>query len=61
MTTIGADETIIQEITIKAPARRIFEALTNPEQRNANSGRSRPRFRNDAARHSEIIPPTVPR
>src|SRR5215831_805175 len=27
----------------------------------ANSGRSRPRFRNDAARHSEIIPPTVPR
>jgi len=33
MTTIGADETVIQEITIKAPARRIFEALTNPEQR----------------------------
>ena len=32
MTTIGADETVIQE-TIKAPARRIFEALTNPEQR----------------------------
>src|SRR5215831_3924358 len=27
----------------------------------ADSGRSRPRFRNDAARHSEIIPPTVPR
>ena len=33
MTTIGADETIIQEITIKASAKRIFEALTNPEQR----------------------------
>ena len=33
MTTIGAGETVIQEITIKAPARRIFEALTNPEQR----------------------------
>ncbi len=33
MTTIGADETVIQEIAIKAPARRIFEALTNPEQR----------------------------
>ena len=33
MTTIGADETVIQEITIKAPAERIFEALTNPEQR----------------------------
>ena len=33
MTTIGADETVIQEITIKAPAQRIFEALTNPEQR----------------------------
>ena len=33
MTTTGADQTIIQEITIKAPARRIFEALTDPEQR----------------------------
>jgi uncharacterized protein YndB with AHSA1/START domain len=33
MTTIGAGETIIQEITIKAPAKRIFEALANPEQR----------------------------
>jgi uncharacterized protein YndB with AHSA1/START domain len=33
MTTIGADKTVIQEITIKAPATRIFEALTNPEQR----------------------------
>ena len=33
MTTIDADETVIQEITIKAPAKRIFEALTNPEQR----------------------------
>ena len=33
MTTIGADEIVIQEITIKAPAKRIFEALTNPEQR----------------------------
>ena len=30
MTTIGADEIVIQEITIKAPAKRIFEALTNP-------------------------------
>jgi uncharacterized protein YndB with AHSA1/START domain len=33
MTTISADETVIQEITIKAPAKRIFEAMTNPEQR----------------------------
>jgi len=33
MTAIGADETVIEEITIKAPASRIFEALTNPEQR----------------------------
>jgi uncharacterized protein YndB with AHSA1/START domain len=33
MTTIGAGETIIQEITIKASAKRIFEALANPEQR----------------------------
>src|SRR5215469_3766129 len=33
MTTIDADETVIQEITIKASAKRIFEALTNPEQR----------------------------
>jgi len=35
MTTIGADETVVQEITIKAPATCIFEALTNPEQRKA--------------------------
>jgi uncharacterized protein YndB with AHSA1/START domain len=33
MTRIGAGKTVIQEITIKAPATRIFEALTNPEQR----------------------------
>ena len=35
MTTTGADETVIQEITIKAPAARIFAALTDPEQRKA--------------------------
>jgi Protein of unknwon function (DUF3310) len=29
--------------------------------KNADSGRSRPPFRDEAARHSEIIPPTVPR
>jgi uncharacterized protein YndB with AHSA1/START domain len=28
-----ADQTIVQEIAINAPAERIFEALTNPEQR----------------------------
>jgi uncharacterized protein YndB with AHSA1/START domain len=33
MTTVGGDETVVQEITIKAPANRVFEALTNPEQR----------------------------
>ncbi len=33
MTTIGADNTVIREITIRAPARLIFEALTNPLQR----------------------------
>jgi uncharacterized protein YndB with AHSA1/START domain len=33
MTTMAADETVILEITIKAPAKRIFEALTDPEQR----------------------------
>ena len=35
MTTVSADETIVQEITIKAPARRVFEALTDPAQRKA--------------------------
>ena len=35
MTMSGTAETIVQEITIKAPASRIFEALTNPEQRKA--------------------------
>jgi len=33
MTIIGANETIVQEITIAASANRIFEALTNPDQR----------------------------
>ncbi|MGH6683743.1 MAG: SRPBCC family protein [Pseudolabrys sp.] len=33
MSTTAASETIVQEITIKASARRIFEALTNPDQR----------------------------
>jgi len=33
MTTMSADDTIVQEITIEAPARRVFEALTDPEQR----------------------------
>src|SRR5579859_7008010 len=28
-----ADQTIVQEIAINAPAERVFEALTNPEQR----------------------------
>ena len=28
-----ANDTIVQEIVIKAPADRIFEALTNPAQR----------------------------
>ncbi len=28
-----AEQTIAQEIAINAPAERIFEALTNPEQR----------------------------
>jgi uncharacterized protein YndB with AHSA1/START domain len=28
-----ASDTIVQEITIKAPAERIFEALTNPDER----------------------------
>ena len=35
MTMTGTGETIVQEITIKAPASRVFEALTNPEQRKA--------------------------
>jgi uncharacterized protein YndB with AHSA1/START domain len=35
MTTSSATETIIQEITISAPAKRIFEALTDPDQRKA--------------------------
>ena len=39
MTTIGADKTVIQKITIKAPAQRVFEALTNPEQRKEWWGR----------------------
>ena len=33
MNQTAADETIVQQITIKAPAERIFAALTKPEQR----------------------------
>jgi uncharacterized protein YndB with AHSA1/START domain len=33
MNTTSQGDTIVQEITINAPAERIFEALTNPEQR----------------------------
>lgn len=33
MTTVSADNVVIKEIAIKAPARRTFEALTNPDQR----------------------------
>ena len=33
MTTVNADNTVVREITIRASARRIFEALTDPEQR----------------------------
>jgi uncharacterized protein YndB with AHSA1/START domain len=33
MNPTTADDTIVQEIVIKAPAERIFEALTDPSQR----------------------------
>jgi uncharacterized protein YndB with AHSA1/START domain len=33
MTIATATETIVQEITINAPAEHIFEALTDPDQR----------------------------
>jgi uncharacterized protein YndB with AHSA1/START domain len=33
MNPTDARDTIVKEIAIKAPAERIFEALTNPEQR----------------------------
>jgi uncharacterized protein YndB with AHSA1/START domain len=33
MTSSGASNTIVQEVSIKAPAERVFEALTNPAQR----------------------------
>jgi uncharacterized protein YndB with AHSA1/START domain len=33
MTSTRTDDTIVKEITIRAPAERVFEALTNPEQR----------------------------
>jgi uncharacterized protein YndB with AHSA1/START domain len=32
-TATATGETIVQEITIRGPAERIFEALTNPDQR----------------------------
>jgi uncharacterized protein YndB with AHSA1/START domain len=33
MSSEGRDDTIVQEITVRASAARIFEALTNPQQR----------------------------
>lgn len=39
MTTAVATRTIVQEVTINAPAARVFEALTSPEQRTQWWGR----------------------
>jgi uncharacterized protein YndB with AHSA1/START domain len=33
MNPTSADDTIVKEVTIRAPAERVFEALTNPDQR----------------------------
>jgi uncharacterized protein YndB with AHSA1/START domain len=33
MTSTQTDDTIVKEITIRASAERVFEALTNPDQR----------------------------
>lgn len=33
MSSTGAIDTIVEEITIEASAERVFEALTDPEQR----------------------------
>src|ERR1700739_370686 len=33
MNPASQSDTIVQEITINAPAERVFEALTNPDQR----------------------------
>jgi uncharacterized protein YndB with AHSA1/START domain len=33
MTSTRADDTIVKEITIRAPAERVFEALVNPDER----------------------------
>ena len=33
MNPMSSSDTIVQEITIRGPAERIFEALTNPDQR----------------------------
>jgi uncharacterized protein YndB with AHSA1/START domain len=33
MNPTNASDTIVQEITINAPAERVFEALVDPEQR----------------------------
>jgi uncharacterized protein YndB with AHSA1/START domain len=33
MNPTSVSDTIVQEITIKAPAERVFEALTNPDER----------------------------
>ena len=45
MNSTIANDTIVKEITIKAPAERIFEALTIPDQRVKwwGAGNSRPR------------------
>lgn len=45
MNSTSIDDRIVQEITINATAERIFEALTNPDQRingGASKGVSRP-------------------
>ncbi len=47
----------------KMAALKVVLDFTMPKSDNAaaDSGRSRPRFQDEAARHSEIIPPSIPR
>ena len=58
MIMTGTGETIVQEITINAPASRVFEALTNPEQRKAWWG-SAGRFQTTHM-DSDLRSPTTP-
>jgi hypothetical protein len=57
----GVVEAIAGNVGALGLSAKLANSIEQSNFLHADSGRSRPPFRDEAARHSEIIPPTVPR